>query len=87
MKRLALVTLALLVSACGLREPLQPPPGQSLPVAPAAADRRPDAEALLTPPTNARPDRVGELLPRSEERENDRFDLPPPEEVDGPEQG
>jgi hypothetical protein len=34
---------------------------------------------LLTPPPIARPERVDELLRRSEEREEDRFDLPPPD--------
>ena len=84
MKRFAFLTLALLASACGLREPLQPPPGQSLPVAPAAAAEPPTAEALLTPPPIARPERVDELVRRSEVREDDRFDLPPPDEPEGP---
>ena len=34
-------------------------------------------EQMLTPPPIARPDRVDELLRRSEERRDDRFDLPP----------
>ena len=65
--------------ACGLREPLEPPPGGSMPPAPAMARRAPTTGELLTPPTIARPDRVDELLRRSEEREDDRFDLPPPD--------
>ena len=79
MKRIAAVAaFALLAAGCGLREPLQPAPGQALPPArpwPQAADHR---RIARTPPL-ARPDRVDELLRRSEEREDDRFDLPPPE--------
>jgi len=71
--------LVLGLTACGLREPLEPPPGQSLPVAPAAVREPPTAEQLLAQPTIARPARVDELLRRSEEREDDRFDLPPAE--------
>jgi hypothetical protein len=36
-----------------------------------------DGTELLTPPPFARPDRVDETLRRSEERQDDRFDLPP----------
>ena len=71
------VAAALLLAACGLREPLEPRPGESLPTAPAMASRPLTAEELLTPPPIARPNRVDELLRRSEEREDDRFDLPP----------
>ena len=78
MKRVAIAgSAALLLSACGLREPLEPPAGESLPPAPAMAARPLTAEELLTPPPVARPARVDELLRRSEEREDDRFDLPP----------
>jgi hypothetical protein len=34
-------------------------------------------DELLAPPPVGRPGRVDELLRRSEEREDDRFDLPP----------
>jgi hypothetical protein len=68
----------LLLAACGSREPLRPAPGQSMPAAPATASRPPTTEELLTPTPIARPDRVGERLRRSEVREDDRFDLPPP---------
>ena len=71
------LALALLVSACGAREPLKPKAGDSMPVAPAMATRAPTTEELLTPPAIARPGRVDEPLRRSEEREDDRFDLPP----------
>ena len=79
MRRVAIALLALLAAGCGLREPLRPPPGESLPVAPMAARETPTSEQLLTPPPIARPTRVDELLRRSEPREDDRFDLPPPD--------
>jgi hypothetical protein len=69
--------LPLLAGACGLREPLRPAPGQQMPPAPAMAARPMTTDELLAPPPVARPGRVDELLRRSEEREDDRFDLPP----------
>lgn len=78
MKTRALAALFLLLAACGAREPLRPKPGDSLPPAPAMAARAPTTEEMLTPPPIARPERAGEPLRRSEEREDDRFDLPPP---------
>jgi len=69
----------LAAGACGKMAPLQPAPGQSLPVKPLLAKATPTAEQLLTPPTNARPQRVDELIKRSEPRKADRFDLPPPD--------
>jgi hypothetical protein len=79
MKRAALLILPLLVAGCGLREPLQPVEGHAPAPAPAAMDRPLTTDELLAQPTIARPERVDELLRRSEEREDDRFDLPPPE--------
>ena len=76
-KLAAAAILIALLSACGGREPLMPKPGDSMPVAPAMAARAPTTEELLTPPPVARPERVDELLRRSEPREDDRFDLPP----------
>jgi hypothetical protein len=70
--------IALAVAACGKVAPLRPAAGQSLPVKPALASVTPDAEALLTPPTYAKPERVDELMKRSQPRRADRFDLPPP---------
>lgn len=77
MNKLALSAVIFLLAGCGAREPLRPLPGDSMPVAPAMAGRAQTIEELLTPPPIARPDRVGEPLSRSEEREDDRFDLPP----------
>ena len=65
------------LAACGLREPLEPPPGQPAPPAPAMASAPLTTEQMLTPPPIARPERVDELLRRSEPRQDDRFDLPP----------
>ena len=70
---------ALLVAGCGVREPLRPAEGQSLPAAPALARRALTPEELLAVPTEMRPLRVDELLTRSERRPVDRFDLPPPD--------
>jgi hypothetical protein len=67
----------LALGACGLREPLQPAPGQRMPPAAPMSPRAMTTDELLTPPPQARPGRVDELLRRSEEREDDRFDLPP----------
>ncbi len=78
MHRLAFAAGCLLLAGCGSREPLEPPPGAALPPAPAMAARAPTTEEMLTPPPIARPERAGEPLRRSEEREDDRFDLPPP---------
>ena len=77
MRKLALLPLLLALGACGAREPLRPKAGDAMPVAPAMASRAPTTEELLTPPPIARPQRVDEPLRRSEEREDDRFDLPP----------
>ena len=71
-------TACLMFAACGSREPLKPKPGAALPPAPAMAPRAPTTEEMLNPPPIARPERAGEPLRRSEEREDDRFDLPPP---------
>ena len=78
--RLVLLTASCsIIAACGKMAPLQPAPGQALPVKPLLAKTTPTAEDLLTPPTNARPERVDELIRRSQPREPDRFDLPPPD--------
>jgi hypothetical protein len=75
--RIAVPALALLAAACGKVEPLRPAAGNGLPLKPASAARAPTAEELLTPPPIARPTRTEDTLRRSEERGDDRFDLPP----------
>ena len=71
-------TLCAALAACGKVSPLEPAPGQPLPVKPLLAKRAPSPEELLAIPDVARPKRVDELMRRSEPREPDRFDLPPP---------
>ena len=69
----------LLAAACGQMAELKPARGEPLPVKPLLARTTPTAEQLLTPPTNADPERIDELVKRSEPRRPDRFDLPPPD--------
>jgi hypothetical protein len=76
--RSLLVIAFLAVAGCGRVSELKPEAGKSLPVKPLLARATPTADQLLTPPTNARPDRVDELMKRSEARKADPFDLPPP---------
>jgi predicted small lipoprotein YifL len=78
LKLFSAAALLLSLAACGGREPLRPAAGEQMPVAPAQAARAPTTDELLTPPPTIRPQRVDEVLRRSEEREDDRFDLPPP---------
>lgn len=77
--RIAAALLLLCLAACGSRADLQPAAGEPLPPQPQqAAEPQTTADLLEVPPI-ARPERVDEVLTRSEEREDDRFDLPPPE--------
>ena len=71
------------LAACGSREPLRAAEGQTLPPKAAMASRAPTTDELLTPSAIARPERVDELLRRSEPRLDDRFDLPPPDVAPG----
>lgn len=77
--RLAILMLAIaFAGACGKVVELKPAPGRSLPVKPLMARTTPTPNQLLTPPAYARPERVDELVKRSEPRRPDPFDLPPP---------
>ena len=78
MMRLAVLLLPLALIGCGRVADLRPAEGQPLPVKPAMAQRTPTPEELLTPPSIARPERIDELMKRSQPRRADRFDLPPP---------
>ncbi|MEP0393265.1 MAG: hypothetical protein ABJ205_04810 [Erythrobacter sp.] len=69
--------LAGALAACGARAPLEPLASNELPPVPYGEGERPDAEQLLEVPTLAAPERSVELRRRSEEREDDPFDLPP----------
>jgi predicted small lipoprotein YifL len=76
-RKVSLVFLAGALAACGSKAALEPPPGRQLPVAAYGQDHRPNAEELLQPPEQAAPERSVELRRRSEEREDDPFDIPP----------
>jgi hypothetical protein len=78
MRLLLLLILAVGTAGCGRVAELQPAPGHALPVKPAMARATPSVSDLLTPPTYARPDRVDELVKKSQPRASDPFDLPPP---------
>ena len=69
------VPFALLAAACAQKKDLKPV-GQ-LPPAPYGSDHKPSAEELLKPDPQAAPQRSVELRTRSEERQDDPFDLPP----------
>ena len=73
----ALLAFAAL-AACGKADALRPPEGAPLPPKPLGTAAPLTTDQLLTPTTQAQPLRVDELLRRSEERKDDRFDLPPP---------
>jgi len=77
MRILPLVGLAGLLTACGAQAPLTPPKGAQLPPAPYGAAAKPSAEELLRRDALAAPERSVELRRRSEERQDDPFDLPP----------
>jgi hypothetical protein len=76
--RFALVAAVLALGGCGRVSDLKPAAGHSLPVKPLMARTTPTAADLLTTPTYARPDRVDELVKKSQPRAADPFDLPPP---------
>ena len=72
-----MVAIALLLAACGKQQALEPASGRSLPVKPATSPAQPTPTQLLVPPSSFRPGRSDELLTKSSERRDDRFDLPP----------
>ena len=69
---------ALGIAGCGRVTDLKPAAGQALPAKPLMARSTPTPKELLTAPPYARPDRVDELVRRSQPRQIDPFDLPPP---------
>ncbi|MCI4591537.1 hypothetical protein MOK15_15750 [Sphingobium sp. BYY-5] len=80
MKKRTLVGLgmvALVLTACGGRQPLKPVQGQKLPAIPVGAPTAPTAADLMQPSIQARPERSVELLTQSRQRGNDEFELPP----------
>ena len=76
-----LIALGLLASlaACGSRRDLAVEPGQQLPPAPYGREVKPTPKEMLKTPPLAIPERSVELRTRSEKREDDPFDLPPPD--------
>ncbi len=76
--RVTIVAAVVLLGGCGRQVDLKPAPGQPLPVKPLMARTTPTPNELLEIPTWAKPDRVDELMKRSEPRKQDPFDLPPP---------
>ncbi|MCB5423988.1 hypothetical protein H0274_01850 [Altererythrobacter sp. CC-YST694] len=66
-----------LLAACGQTADLRPQAGKELPQPPYGRKDRPSAEELMEPAPQAAPERSVELRRRSEEREDDPFDLPP----------
>ncbi|MGB7373652.1 hypothetical protein [Pontixanthobacter sp.] len=67
------------LSACAQTAELEPLAGNTLPPTPTGAATQPTAADLLALTPQAAPERSVELRRRSEEREDDPFDLPPPE--------
>jgi hypothetical protein len=78
LERLLAIAAGLGLAGCGHVADLKPPPGQSMPVKPLMARTTPTVEQLLARPPIAKPDRVDELITRSQPRRSDPFDLPPP---------
>jgi hypothetical protein len=77
MKRLLIIGAFAALAACGQTADLKPAPDAALPPAPYGSEAQPSADELLKTPPQAAPDRSVELRRRSEEREDDPFDLPP----------
>jgi hypothetical protein len=77
LRRLGVVIAIVALGACGRMSPLSPAQGKPLPVKPLMAKNTPTAEQLLTRPTYADPQRVDELIKKSQPRQVDPFDLPP----------
>ena len=86
MKVSRLLALAALLGAagCGRVAELKPQAGHAPPAKPMMARTTPTVTELLTPPTYARPDRVDELVKKSQPRANDPYDLPPASGGDAP---
>jgi len=79
MTRQLLLMTGLLLAGCGKVGPLEPAAGHALPVKPLTARETPDAAKLLAYRPQAKPERIDELMTRSQPRKGDRFDLPPPD--------
>ncbi len=72
------IGLALLLAGCGKQGALAPVPPNPPPVAPINAARAPTPDEMLQQPTQSIPTRVDDPIRSSQERPDDRFNLPPP---------
>jgi len=77
-KGILIAVAALAAAGCGRVADLEPAPGHKMPVKPEMARETPTFEQLLKATPQARPDRVDELVKKSQPRPNDPFELPPP---------
>ena len=77
-RRILILAAIAALAACGRQVELKPAPGHALPVKPLMARTTPTVDELLTPPSYTRPDRVDELVKKSQPRPQDPFNLPPP---------
>jgi len=78
MRRLLIAAMLVgLLAGCGSRTELKPKPGMSVVPKAEAAKKPATPTQLMTPTTQARPDRKADLLTQSDARPDDPFDLPP----------
>jgi uncharacterized lipoprotein NlpE involved in copper resistance len=78
MKRIVTLTaLTLILCGCGIRQNLKPLAGTASPMKAETEGAAQTPEQLMTPDSQAKPKRSDEQLKRSEERREDKFDLPP----------
>ena len=79
MRRALLIAAALLaLAACGRKGQLRPVAGMTAQPVPYGASAPPTTDQALTPPPEAQPARVDDLIRRPErERADDPFELPP----------
>ena len=75
--RILLIAGVAALAGCGREADLKPAPGHAMPVKPLMAKATPTVDELLRPPSYTRPNRVDELVKRSQPRPQDPFDLPP----------
>jgi hypothetical protein len=77
MRQIAVIAALLVLGACGVKTDLKPAAAEVLPPAPYGQVIQPQPKDLLQTTTQATPERSVELRNKSEEREDDPFDLPP----------
>lgn len=75
-RTILLATLAL--SACGKEGQLKPAAGHNPPPKPAQNATAPTVRQMLKVPPQAQPQRIDDPATKSDERPDDRFNLPPP---------